>query len=142
MTAGWVLHSPHVVWGRQPFAALKFRLRSRDPCPIHCPVIAEIGGRKCATLQLYLDLSPKHGKRFEFHVRHWLLTRSWNCGTVPLPPVCEEASPSADHSQPWANLVAPNPWEPTKVLLLGKVRTAGHYRTTPTTPSMRRKSGP
>jgi predicted transcriptional regulator YheO len=26
-----------------------------------------------------------------------------------MPPVCEEASPSADHSQPWVNLVALTP---------------------------------
>jgi hypothetical protein len=138
---------PNVVWGRQLSVALKFRLRSCwDPCPVPRPVIVEIGSQKCAAHHLYLAHSPKldRDKKFEFHVRRWLLTRSWKCSTVPLPPVCEEASPSAGHSQPWANLVVPNPWESTKVLLLlGKVgTTAGRYRTTPTIPTMRRKSGP
>jgi hypothetical protein len=121
-----------------------FLLPSNNISPIPCPVIAKIGSQKCAILHLYLALSPKHdrGKEFEFHVRHWSLTRSWKCPTVPLPPVCEEANPSADHSQPWANLVVPTPWESTKVLLLGKVGTAGHHRTAPTIPYMRRKSGP
>lgn len=75
----------------------KFRLCScRDPCPIPRPLITEIGSRKCASADLCLALSRKldrERKKFEFHVRHWLLTRSWKCPTIPLHSADHRVSP-------------------------------------------------
>jgi hypothetical protein len=75
-------------------------------------------------LSISISFFPRNmtGRKFEFHVRLWLLTRSWNCPAVPMSPVCEEASPGFCRSQSalgefgsshsmGINGGSPSPWE-------------------------------
>jgi hypothetical protein len=129
-----------------------------DDCPCDSSFLSESTSNSSSSLSVKSALEnvplsistllfprPKHdrGRKFEFHVRHWLLTRFMElfCGSNASclrgsEPFCRSRSALGESGSPHSMGIN------EVLLLLGKVGTAGHHRATRTIPTMRRKSGP